>query len=243
MLKTEGLTKIYASKSFPAVNNLELHIRKGEIFGFLGPNGAGKSTTIKMITGILQPTTGRVIVDGIDMTVDPIGAKKQIGYVSDDHATYDRLTGSEYLSFVSRIYDVAPSIAEGKTAEYAEMFGLTEVLGNQISSYSHGMKQKIAIMAAIIHNPRLWVLDEPLTGLDPQSAYDLKHIMRMYADEGNTVFFSSHVIDVVEKVCDRVGIIADGSLVKVATIDELKREYPDRSLETIFLDLTSGNRY
>ncbi len=239
MLELQNLTKKFAGKTEPAVDKLTLHVKKGEIFGFLGPNGAGKSTTIKMITGVLNPTEGRITVDGKDLLSDPEGAKKLIGYVSDNHATYDKLTGNEYLSFIARVYDVSPEVCRKETERFAEMFDLTNALDSQISTYSHGMKQKIAVMAAIIHNPKLWILDEPLTGLDPQSAFDLKHLMRSYADEGNTVFFSSHVIDVVEKVCDRVGIIANGKLIRVATVEQLKADFPERSLETIFLDLTS----
>ncbi len=242
MLDLKGLTKKFQGKAEPAVDGLTLHVNRGEIFGFLGPNGAGKSTTIKMITGVLAPTEGSVTIGGTDVVRDPVTAKKKIGYVSDNHATYERLTGNEYLSFIARVYGVNPETCREEVSRYAEMFGLTDALDAQISAYSHGMKQKIAVMAAVIHNPELWILDEPLTGLDPQSAFDLKHIMREYASQGNTVFFSSHVIDVVEKLCDRVGIIANGRLIKVASVAELKEEFPGRSLESVFLDITGSGR-
>jgi len=239
MLRIQGLTKFYAGNNIPAVDNLCLEVRKGEIFGFLGPNGAGKSTTIKLITGILKPDNGIIIVDGKELSANMQEVKKKIGYVSDNHATYERLTGFEYLAFIGSVFGVDKNDIKERALRYGEMFGLSNALNSQISTYSHGMKQKIAIMAALVHEPDLWILDEPLTGLDPQSAYDLKRMMREYANQGKTVFFSSHVIEVVERLCDRVGIINHGRLTAVASVEDLKVRFPDKSLEEIFLMLTA----
>ncbi|MEG1923567.1 MAG: ABC transporter ATP-binding protein [Clostridia bacterium] len=239
MLKIENVTKSYAKSATVAVKDISLEVKRGEIFGFLGPNGAGKSTTIKMATGILKIDKGDIYIDGKSIKTNPIEAKMEMGYVSDNHAVYDKLTGWEYLSFICSVYKVEKAVGVERSERYAEMFGLTEALSSQIMTYSHGMKQKIAIIAAVIHNPKLLILDEPLTGLDPQSAYDLKKLMRAHADEGNTVFFSSHVIDVVEKICDRVGIIKEGKLVMVGSLEDIKSRDKDKSLEQIFLELTS----
>lgn len=237
MIRLTNVSKSYAKSATMAVNDLNLEIKDGEIFGFLGPNGAGKSTTIKMITGILSPNSGIIEVNGMNMMENPTLAKSFIGFVPDNHETYETLKGYEYLNFVGTMYNVESSVLKARIEEYATMFELKDALPNMISSYSHGMKQKLMVIAALIHDPKVWVLDEPLTGLDPQSAFQLKQLMRKHADAGNTVFFSSHVIDVVEKVCDRIGIINHGNLVAVDTLDNIRAD-KNVSLESIFLTIT-----
>lgn len=240
MIRLTNVSKSYAKSAVKAVDDISLDINDGEIFGFLGPNGAGKSTTIKMLTGILRPDSGTIEVGGIDIARDSIAAKNIIGFVPDNHELYDTLKGTEYLSFVGEMYGVSNKLLVERTEKYADMFKMTNELGNYIGSYSHGMKQKLMIIAALVHEPKVWILDEPLTGLDPQSAYQLKTAMRAHADEGNTVFFSSHVIDVVEKVCDRIAIIDKGRIVAVDTLDKIRRN-PDTSLEEIFLSATAAD--
>lgn len=240
MIRLTNVSKSYAKSAVKAVDDISLDINDGEIFGFLGPNGAGKSTTIKMLTGILRPDSGTIEVGGIDIARDSIAAKNIIGFVPDNHELYDTLKGTEYLSFVGEMYGVSNKLLVEHTEKYADMFKMTNELGNYIGSYSHGMKQKLMIIAALVHEPKVWILDEPLTGLDPQSAYQLKTAMRAHADEGNTVFFSSHVIDVVEKVCDRIAIIDKGHIVAVDTLDNIRRN-PDTSLEEIFLSATAAD--
>ncbi|MDD4290935.1 MAG: ABC transporter ATP-binding protein [Clostridia bacterium] len=237
MIEFINVTKRYGNNGTNAVERLNLKVNDGEIFGFLGPNGAGKSTTIKMATGILDISEGDILVNGFSIKTDAEKAKLNIGYVSDNHAVYDKLTGNEYLSFMGAMYRVPIEDIEMRASRFSEMFSLTNSLNDRISSYSHGMKQKIAVIGALIHNPRVWILDEPLTGLDPQSAYELKTLMHEHAERGNAVFFSSHVIDVVEKVCDRVGIIDNGKLVLLGRLEELKANSTE-SLEQIFLDIT-----
>ncbi len=240
MIRLTNVSKSYAKSAVKAVDDISLDINDGEIFGFLGPNGAGKSTTIKMLTGILRPDSGTIEVGGIDIARDSIAAKNIIGFVPDNHELYDTLKGTEYLSFVGEMYGVSNKLLVERTEKYADMFKMTNELGNYIGSYSHGMKQKLMIIAALVHEPKVWILDEPLTGLDPQSAYQLKTAMRAHADEGNIVFFSSHVIDVVEKVCDRIAIIDKGRIVAVDTLDNIRRN-PDTSLEEIFLSATAAD--
>ena len=238
MIKLTNVSKTYARSQKKAVDDLTLEINGGEIFGFIGPNGAGKSTTIKMITGILAPTTGTVEIDGVDIRQHPTLAKSFIGYVPDNHETYETLKGIEYLNFIGTMYNVDAALLKSQIEEYAKIFQMTDALGKMIASYSHGMKQKLMVIAALIHAPKVWVLDEPMTGLDPQSSFQLKQLMRRYADQGNTVFFSSHVIDVVEKVCDRIGIINHGKLVAVDTLDNIRAD-KNVSLESIFLTMTT----
>lgn len=238
MIKLDHVTKYYAKSDVAAVDDLSLEINGGEIFGFLGPNGAGKSTTIKMLTGILTPSEGTIEIDGINLAENSIAAKSVIGYVPDNHETYETLKGIEYLNFIGTMYGVKGDVLQERIDEYAKLFSLTDALPNLISSYSHGMKQKLMVIAALIHEPKVFVLDEPLTGLDPQSAFELKQLMRRYADKGNTVFFSSHVIDVVEKVCDRIGIINKGKLVAVDTLENIRKD-ENVSLESLFLTITA----
>ena len=238
MIRLYNVSKSYAKSQNLAVDNLTLEIKEGEIFGFLGPNGAGKSTTIKMITGILTPTSGTIEVDGVNIAENPIAAKSKIGFVPDNHEIYETLKGNEYLNFIGTMYGVDGNTLKARVEEYAHLFAMTDALPKMISSYSHGMKQKLLIIAALIHEPKVWVLDEPMTGLDPQSAFQLKQLMRKYADNGNTVFFSSHVIDVVEKVCDRIAIINHGKLVAVDTLENIRANNKE-SLEKMFLTITS----
>ena len=238
MIRLYNVSKSYAKSQSLAVDNLSLEIKEGEIFGFLGPNGAGKSTTIKMITGILTPTSGTIEVDGINVADNPIKAKSAIGFVPDNHEIYETLKGNEYLNFIGTMYGVDAATLKTRVEKYAQLFNMTDALPKMISSYSHGMKQKLLVIAALIHEPKVWVLDEPMTGLDPQSAFQLKQLMRSYADSGRTVFFSSHVIDVVEKVCDRIAIINHGKLVAVDTLENI-RAHNQASLESMFLTITS----
>lgn len=239
MIRLYNVSKTYFKSNVKAVDDLTLEIRPGEIFGFLGPNGAGKSTTIKMITGILSPSSGTIEIDGINIADNPTAAKSLLGFVPDNHETYESLKGVEYLNFIGTMYGVESKLLKERIERYAALFDLTNALPNMISSYSHGMKQKLMVIAALIHEPKVWILDEPLTGLDPQSAFQLKQLMRQFAQRGNTVFFSSHVIDVVEKVCDRIGIINHGKLVTVDTLDNIRAD-AKVSLESIFLTITSN---
>ena len=241
MIRLHNVSKTYAKSLTKAVDNLSLEIKAGEIFGFLGPNGAGKSTTIKMITGILTPDCGTIEIDGIDLATNPIAAKSLVGFVPDNHEMYETLKGIEYLNFIGTMYGVDNARLKEKIDEYATLFGLTDALPKMISAYSHGMKQKLSVIAALVHEPKVWILDEPLTGLDPQSAYQLKQLMRQQAEKGNTVFFSSHVIDVVEKVCDRIAIINHGKLVAVDTLENIRKD--DKvSLESLFLTITADDK-
>lgn len=240
MIEINGLSKSYKGSGRLALDSLSLTVNDGEIFGFLGPNGAGKSTAIKCMTGILSFTQGTVKICGVDINEDPVGAKKKIGFVPDEHLLYEGLTGRQYVNFISDIFGVDKSRREELTKKYADEFGLSDRLDETISNYSHGMKQKIAVIAALVHEPDVFILDEPMLGLDPKSAYILKKLMRDYADNGKTVFFSSHILEVVEKICDRVAIIDGGKLIAVCDIQELKEKRSDMSLEQLFLTLTGG---
>lgn len=239
MLKIKNLTKRYGNSKVKSVDNLSLELKPGEVFGFLGPNGAGKSTTIKSIVGILPFEEGKITINGIDIVKKPLEAKKQIGYVPDNHAVFERLTGREYVNHVANLYGVSVKQVEKISDHYVKLFNLEQAYDTPIKNYSHGMKQKISVIAALVHKPKLWVLDEPLTGLDPQSAFLLKETMRNHAKEGNTVFFSSHILDVVENLCDRVCIIKKGKLLGVYDLNELKEK--NESLEKLFIEAISDN--
>jgi ABC-2 type transport system ATP-binding protein len=241
MILINNVSKTYARGRVKAVNSINLEVKKGEIFGFLGPNGAGKTTTIKMITGILKPDEGQIFVNGINVVSEPIKAKKQIGFVPDNPEVFNRLTGIEYLNFIADIYEVDGKQRYEKINEFAEIFEIKDALNSSIGSYSHGMKQKLIIIGALIHNPPVWILDEPLVGLDPKAAFLLKEMMRKHADNGNTVFFSTHIMEVAERLCDRIGIIKKGEIIFTGTIDELRqiREEND-SLENLFLELVDN---
>lgn len=240
LLSVDNLTKIYKGQLTTAVSDVSFEVNEGEIVAFVGPNGAGKSTTIKCITGIHPFDGGSVVVCGHDIKTDPIGAKMNIGYVSDDHATYENLTGYDYLNFVCNVYRVPAGERKQKIQNLADMLEISSALSKQINTYSHGMKQKICIIAALVHSPKLWILDEPMTGLDPRSAHILKELMRSHCAEGNSVFFSSHVLEVVEKLCDRVVIINRGGIIKTLSEDDLKEITQSSSLEEYFLTLTGG---
>lgn len=237
MLEIKNLTKKFGDKV--AVDNIDLSVKSGEIYGFLGPNGAGKTTTIKMIVGMLVPDGGSINVDGIDAINDDVEAKRQIAYVPDSPEIYDIMTGRQYLNFIADVFELSDEERNKQIDRYAEVFEMKDNLDVMIAGYSHGMKQKIVIMGALIHSPKLLILDEPMVGLDAKSSFRLKEIMRALADEGRTVFFSTHVMEVAENLCDRIGIINRGKIIAVGTLDEIKAAAKDTgSLEKIFLELT-----
>lgn len=236
MITLTDLSKSYNKETF-AVDHINLEIKDGEIFGFLGPNGAGKTTVLKILTGILEPTSGTVNINGFDMAKNPLEAKFQFGFVSDDPNVFLRLKGAEYLKFMADIYLVPGETRKERIDFLAKEFSMEKALGDKIQSYSHGMRQKIVLMGALLHNPNVWILDEPMTGLDPQSSFVLKNMMRRHADAGKTVIFSTHVLEVAEKICDRVAIIDKGNILFCGTIAELKAQQGEGSLESIFLQL------
>lgn len=224
MIKISHFTKIYGKSAKKAVDDFSLEVYGGEIFGFLGHNGAGKSTLIKSMVGIQSLTSGKIEICGFDISKDPVEAKQLIGYVPDNHAVYEGLTGREYINYVANLYLVPEKEREERLQKYLKMFNLENDIDRLIKGYSHGMKQKVLVIAALIHNPKVWILDEPLTGLDPMSSYQIKECMRLHARAGNIVFFSSHVIEVVENICDRVAIISEGKLQDVYSLKKLKEE-------------------
>lgn len=232
MLKIENYTKTYGEKI--AVNDLSLHISAGEIYGFIGHNGAGKTTTLKAVAGILQFDTGDILVDGISVKTDPLACKKKIAYIPDNPDLYDYMTGIQYLNFIEDIFGVGAQERKERIRKYAQLFELTDDLGQPISAYSHGMKQKLAIISAWVHEPKLIIMDEPFVGLDPKAAHLLKGMMREFCDQGGAIFFSTHVLEVAEKLCDKVAIIKKGELVKAGSMDEVKG---DTTLEDVFLEL------
>lgn len=231
MLRIDSLTKKYGDKV--AVDNLSLHIQKGEIYGFIGHNGAGKTTTLKSCVGLIGFNNGNIMIDGVSILENPIECKRKIAYIPDNPELYDFLSGIKYLDFVASIFGVKEGKNE-KIKELAEAFGIYSDLASPISSYSHGMKQKLAIISAYLHEPKLIIMDEPFVGLDPKAAHTLKLMMRRHCDNGGAIFFSTHVLDVAEKLCDKVAIIKDGRLVVSGTMDEVRG---DDSLEEVFLEL------
>ena len=232
MLKIEHLTKTYGDKR--AVDDLSLHIRPGEIFGFIGHNGAGKSTTLKSAVGILKFDAGKITVNGDSITEAPVKCKRELAYIPDNPDLYDFMSGIKYLNFIADVFAIAPAERQERIRKYADLFELTSDLAQPVSAYSHGMKQKLAVIAAWLHAPRLIVMDEPFVGLDPKASHLLKQMMREHCDAGGAIFFSTHVLEVAEKLCDKVAIIKQGRLVKVGTMDEVKG---DDSLEEVFLEL------
>ncbi len=232
MLTIRNLTKTYGGKC--AVDDLSLHICPGEIYGFIGHNGAGKTTTLKSVAGILAFDKGEIWVNGISMAEHPLECKRQIAYIPDNPDLYDYMTGIRYLNFVADIFAVSAADRQARIATYADAFGLTADLAQPIAAYSHGMKQKLAIISALIHEPKLMLMDEPFVGLDPKAAHVLKELMRGICDAGGAIFFSTHVLEVAEKLCDKVAIIKDGRLIRSGTMDEVKG---DESLEAAFLEL------
>lgn len=232
MLKIEHLTKKYGD--FKAVDDLSLHIAPGEIYGFIGHNGAGKTTTLKSVVGILQFDNGEIYIDGTSITADPLKCKKEIAYIPDNPDIYEFMTGIKYLNFVADIFGVSAADRQEKIRKYAEKFELSSDLAQPISTYSHGMKQKLTIISAWIHSPKLIIMDEPFVGLDPKAAHLLKGMMREICDNGGAIFFSTHVLEVAEKLCDKIAIIKEGKLVRSGTMEEVKG---DDSLEAVFLEL------
>jgi ABC-2 type transport system ATP-binding protein len=238
MIEILDVTKTYGGTKV-AVDHLSITIKPGEIFGFLGPNGAGKTTTIKMMVGLLRPDSGIVKINGFDMTLQPLDAKRQIAFVPDTPEVYDKLSGLEYLNFIGDIYNVPSAERQERIQRFAEIFELTGALKDRISGYSHGMQQKLVLMSALLHNPPIWILDEPMVGLDPRSAHHLKELMAEHTRQGNIVFFSTHVLEVAERLCDRVAIVKQGKIVACGTLDELRKEqHEGDTLEQIFLELT-----
>ena len=232
MLRIEHLTKTYGEKK--AVDDLNLHIQAGEIYGFIGHNGAGKTTTLKAAVGILEFDRGDIFVDGKSIRREPLACKKEMAYIPDNPDLYEYMTGIKYLNFIADIYGVDPQTRGERIRKYADLFELTEDLGQAIAAYSHGMKQKLAIIAAWIHLPRLILMDEPFVGLDPKAAHILKGMMRELCESGGAIFFSTHVLEVAEKLCDKVAIIKGGKLIRSGTMEEVKG---DDSLEEVFLEL------
>ena len=240
MIKITNVSKSYV-KDKKSVDDLTLEIRDGEIFGFLGPNGAGKTTTIKMITGILNTDGGEITIDGKNIKTDAIEAKKQFGYVPDSPDMFLKLKGIDYLNFIADIYEVSEEDRKERIEYLAKEFEIYDNLQETMQSYSHGMRQKILVISVLLHNPKNWVLDEPMTGLDPKSSFKLKELMREHANKGNSVFFSTHILEVAEKICDRVGIINKGKLIFVGTMKDLKEKFAeDASLEKLFLEITEN---
>ena len=232
MLKIENLTKDYGNKK--AVDGLSLHIHAGELYGFIGHNGAGKTTTLKACCGILNFEEGEIYVDGVSVRENPLACKGKIAYIPDNPDLYGYMSGIQYLNFIADIFNVSADVRETRIHQYAADFELTEALAQPISTYSHGMKQKLAVIAALIHEPKLMIMDEPFVGLDPKAAHTLKGLMRDLCNRGGAIFFSTHVLEVAEKLCDKIAIIKGGKLVKEGTMDEVKG---DSSLENVFLEL------
>ncbi len=232
MLKIENLTKVYGDKK--AVDDLSLHIAPGEIYGFIGHNGAGKTTTLKSVAGILQFDAGEIYINGKSVKEQPLECKKEIAYIPDNPDLYDFMSGIKYLNFIADIFGVSAEDRAARIKKYADTFELTDSLAEPVAAYSHGMKQKLAIIAAWLHTPRLIIMDEPFVGLDPKAAHILKEMMREECDNGGAIFFSTHVLEVAEKLCDKVAIIKAGRLIRSGTMEEVKG---DASLEQVFLEL------
>ena len=238
MIEIKNISKSY-KKGKKVINDINLKIKDGEIFGFLGLNGAGKTTTIKMMVGILEMDEGDILIDGKSIIKYPIEAKKQIGFVSDNPDMFLKLKGIEFLNFIADVYEIEKETRDERIPKLAKEFGVYEVLNDKIQSYSHGMRQKIIMISVLLHNPKNWILDEPLTGLDPEAAFYLKKKMKEHAKAGNSVFFSTHVLEIAEKLCDRIGIIHQGKLIFVGTLEEMKKEWKEKdSLEELFMEIT-----
>ena len=240
MLNLSNVSKTYGNNTVKAVDSINLEVASGQILGFIGPNGAGKTTAIKMITGILKPDEGNITVNGNDISIDPLAAKQSFGYVPDSPDMFLRLKGLEYLNFMGDMYQVDEATRQEKITSMGETFEMTGALSGRIQSYSHGMRQKIIIMGALMHNPAVWILDEPLTGLDPRSSFQLKEMMRKHADAGNCVFFSTHMLEVAEKLCDKIALINKGKIIFSGELEELKDKHNQLSLEEIFMEVTAN---
>ncbi|MDY5993178.1 MAG: ABC transporter ATP-binding protein [Bacilli bacterium] len=240
MIEIKNVSKTY-NDNIKAIDNLNLKINDGEIVGFIGLNGAGKTTAIKMMTGILVPDTGTITINGYDIVKDSLKAKQIIGYIADNPDMFLKLTGIEFINFIADIYKVPVTIRKKRIKLFGERFGLSDVLDKPMQGYSHGTRQKMMVVAALVHDPAVWILDEPLIGLDPTSAFELKKMMREHADKGNAVFFSTHVLEVAEKLCDRIAIIDKGKIVFVGTLKELKDKYYKKDLEKLFMEVIKND--
>jgi ABC-2 type transport system ATP-binding protein len=240
MIEINHVSKSYSKGAVKAVDDLSLEVRQGEIFGFLGPNGAGKTTTIKMLVGLLKADSGTIKVNGFDIEKEPIRVKQSISYVPDNPEVYERLSGIEYLNFLGDVYGVPGQVRKERISRLLEMFELSGAVNDLIQSYSHGMRQKVVLTGALLHEPDVFILDEPMVGLDPKSAHNLKEYMKEHTTAGRTVFFSTHVLEVAEKLCHRIGIIHQGRLIAMGSMEELKQQSENKeSLENIFLELTN----
>lgn len=239
MIEARSLTMIYGN-GHQATDEVSFTVKPGEIVGFAGPNGAGKTTVIKMLTGILQPTSGTAVINGFDISKEPIQAKKSFAYIADNPDILIQLSGLEYLNFIADMYEIPEDVRKEKIGTLSERFGMKDVLTTQMREYSHGMRQKLMVISALIHNPPAWILDEPMTGLDPTAAYELKQMMREHANAGNAVLFSTHVLEVAEQLCDKILIINKGKIIREGTLEFLKLNNPGMTLEEIFVKLT-GN--
>ncbi len=237
MIKIQNVSKSY-KRGKKVIDDISLEIKDGEIFGFIGQNGAGKTTTIKMMTGILEIDEGDILIDGKSIINEPIEAKKMFGLVPDNPDMFLKFSGIEYLNFIADCYNISKEERTKRIEELSKRFEIYDELNNKIENYSHGMRQKIVIIGVLLHNPKNWILDEPITGLDPKSSFDLKKIMKEHAIKGNTVFFSTHILEIAEKLCDRIAIINKGKIIFLGTLDDLKNKYGnEKSLEEIFLNL------
>lgn len=240
MIEIKNVSKTY-NGNIKAIDNLNLKINDGEIVGFIGLNGAGKTTAIKMMTGILVPDTGTITINGYDIVKDSLKAKQIIGYIADNPDMFLKLTGIEFINFIANIYKVPVTLRKKRIKLFGERFGLSDVLDKPMQGYSHGTRQKMMVVAALVHDPAVWILDEPLIGLDPTSAFELKKMMREHADNGNAVFFSTHVLEVAEKLCDKIAIIDKGKIVFVGTLKELKDKYDKKDLEKLFMEVIKND--
>ena len=241
MISIKNVSKSYDKKN-KIIDNLNLEINDGEIFGFLGPNGAGKSTTIKMITGLLDIDEGDILINNKSIINNPIETKKEFGYVPDNPDMFLKLKGIEYLNFLADIYEVGLEERKQKIEELTKLFEINDVLNDKIQSYSHGMRQKIVIIGSLLHEPKNWIIDEPMTGLDPKATYELKQIMKKNTKQNKCVFFSTHILDVAEKLCDKIGIINKGKLLFVGTLEEMRNELKEnKSLEELFMEITEND--
>ena len=239
MIEARSLTMIYGN-GHQATDEVSFTVKAGEIVGFAGPNGAGKTTVIKMLTGILKPTSGTAVINGFDINKDPINAKRSFAYIADNPDILIQLSGLEYLNFIADMYEIPEDIRKEKIGTLSERFGMKDVITTQMREYSHGMRQKLMVISALIHNPPAWILDEPMTGLDPTAAFELKQMMREHANAGNAVLFSTHVLEVAEQLCDRILIINKGKIITEGTLEFLRLNNPGMTLEEIFVKLT-GN--
>ena len=237
MLQIDGLTKKHGEKT--AVDALSLHIAPGEVYGFIGHNGAGKTTTLKCVVGILRPDAGKITIDGISLAEDPLECKRRIAYIPDNPDLYEYMSGMRYLNFVADVFCVDAKTRAERIEKYAAVFGMEKNLSEAIAAYSHGMKQKLSVIAAWMHAPRLIIMDEPFVGLDPKAAHELKQMMRAHCDAGGAIFFSTHVLEVAEKLCDKVAIIKEGKLIRSGTMEQVKG---DDSLEEVFLELEGDEK-